>query len=119
MLSKSSDAIDNYLAKIIKIKSLRKHSNADRLQIVTIDGFNVITGMSAKVDDLYCFFPMESCISASFLSYTNSFREQNQNKDPLKTGYFENHCRVRWTTTKWILNQWAMTENPTIRKKFN
>ena len=36
----------NYLAKVVKIDNIRKHDNADRLQITTIDFQNVILDLS-------------------------------------------------------------------------
>lgn len=50
----SPKANPNYLAQVVKIDNLRKHCNADRLQVTTIQGNNVITSLSAKEGfDLY------------------------------------------------------------------
>lgn len=69
--------------------------NADRLQVATIDFQNVITGLDAKDGDYYVFFPLECKINPKFLSYTNSFRHSELNKDPNATGFFEDNGRVR------------------------
>ena len=69
MIKISKDANPNYLAKIVEIKNIRKHENADRLQIVTVDFQDVIVGMDAKEGDVYCFFPLECAINLDFLSY--------------------------------------------------
>jgi len=95
MISISKEANVNYLAKIVKIKNIRKHSNADRLQIVTADFQDVVVGMDAKEGDIYCFFPVESQINKDFLSFTNSFRHAELNKDKEKVGFFEDNARVR------------------------
>lgn len=91
----SEDANPNYLAKIVKLEGLRKHSNADKLQCITIDGNNVITGLDAKEGDIYVFFPLECVINKEFLSWSNSFEDKTLNKDPEKKGFFNYKGRVR------------------------
>lgn len=95
MISISKEANNNYLCKIFKIKSLEKHSNADKLQICNVDFQPVITGLDAKIGDVYVYFPVESKINKEFLSFTNSFRESELNFDKTKKGFFEKNCRVR------------------------
>ncbi len=85
----------NYLAAIFRIENIRAHTNADRLQIVSIFGNNVVTGLNAKAGDLYCYFPLECAISKEFLSFTNSFRDLELNMDKTKKGFFEENLRVR------------------------
>lgn len=95
MLSISKDANPNYLAKVVQLKGLKKHSNADRLQTVLIDFNNVITDLTAKDGDTYVYFPIECQINSEFISYINGFREKEYNRDKTKTGFFERNCRVR------------------------
>lgn len=95
MLSKSKNHNPNYLAKIVKLEGLKKHSNADRLQVAIIDFQSVITGLDAKDGDIYVYFPVECQINSDFLSETNSFREKEMNTDKEKAGFFEKNCRVR------------------------
>jgi len=95
MLKISENANSNYLAKIVEIKELRKHPNADSLQIVTIDFQNVITGMDAKVGDIYVYFPVESQINLDFLRETNSFSNELLNADPNQKGFFGKNGRVK------------------------
>lgn len=97
MLSISKDANLNYLAKVVKIKELKKHPNADKLQVAIIDFQEVIVGMDTKVGDVMIFFPLESQINAEFLSHTNSYRHSNLNRvvDDENTGFFEDNGRVR------------------------
>jgi hypothetical protein len=95
MLTKSKDHNPNYLAKVVALKGLKKHSNADRLQTVDIDFQTVITGMDAKEGDIYVYFPLESKINKDFLSSTNSFRDKELNGDKEKTGFFGDKGRVR------------------------
>lgn len=95
MLKISENANKNYLAKIVKLQNVRKHSNADRLQCVTIDGCNVVTGIDAKDGDLYVYFPVESALNKEYLSWSNSFDEKELNADKEKKGFFNLHARVR------------------------
>jgi hypothetical protein len=87
----------NYLAKVTKLSGVRKHSNADRLQCVKIDGNNVITGTNSKDGDIVIYFPLECQINYDFLRYTNSFSDSNLNRDTSMKGYFSDNCRVRCT----------------------
>jgi len=95
MLKKSDQFNPNYLAKVVKLKGLQKHSNADRLQTCLIDFQNVITDMKAKDGDIYVYFPVECQINKDFLSKTNSFRDKTLNTEPDEGGFFEKHCRVK------------------------
>lgn len=91
----SESANHNYLAKVVQLNNIRKHENADRLQCVSIDGNNVITGLDAKEGALYVYFPLESAINKEFLSWGNCFEDKtlNQNKDA--KGFFNKKGRVR------------------------
>ena len=95
MLSISKQANVNYLAKVVKIENLRKHENADRLQVTVIDFNDVITGMDTKVGDLVVYFPVESQINFEFLKHTNQFASQLLNEDTTIKGYFDKNGRVR------------------------
>lgn len=95
MISISKVANKNYLCKVVKLENLKKHSNADRLQVATIDFQDVITGMDAKEGDVYVYFPVECKINNSFLSFTNSFRNKELNESKDKAGFFEENCRVK------------------------
>lgn len=94
MLTLSEKHNPNYLAKIVKISNVNKHPNADRLQVVNIDGNSVITA-KASVGDLVVFFPLECTINDSFLSYSNSFENKELNNDTKVKGFFNNKGRVR------------------------
>lgn len=94
-LTVSKEANSNYLAKVVALKNLQKHSNADKLQTVVIDFQTVITGMEAKEGDLYIYFPVECKINVDFLSFTNSFRDKVLNKDQEKVGFFDENGRVK------------------------
>ena len=93
-LSKSKDHNPNYLASVVEITEFRPHPNADRLKMASIFGNNIITGIDAQ-PGIYLYFPLECAISEEFLSFTNSFREKEKNKDKEKAGMFDYHGRVR------------------------
>lgn len=95
MLNKSQSHNPNYLAKVVEIKELKKHSNADRLQMTSVNFQDVILGMNAQVGDRYVFFPVECEIADKLLSYTNSYRHGHLNKDVNSLGFFEDNGRVR------------------------
>jgi hypothetical protein len=95
MLKISENANKNYLAKVVKLSNVRKHSNADKLQCVTIDGCNVVTGMDAKDGELYVYFPVESALNKDYLSWSNSFEKKEMNADKEQKGFFNLHGRVR------------------------
>ena len=112
----------NYLCKVVKLEGVRKHSNADRLQVLEVGMNTVITGLDAKDGDMYVYFPIESKISEDFLSHTNSFRDKEKNADPSETGFFEANCRVRamnlrgersmgYIVPARLVEQWAMSDN--------
>lgn len=95
-LIKSKKASENYLSKIVKINNFRKHSDPEvlRLKCCTIDGFNIITGIDSE-PGLYVYFPALSQINSDFLSYANLYRHKELNKDPEKSGMFEDNGRVK------------------------
>ena len=91
----STSANPNYLAKFVCISNIRKHPNADRLQVTTIDGNDVITGTDIKVGDNVVYFPLECAINKDFLSATNSFEDKELNFEKDKKGFFNSKGRVR------------------------
>lgn len=91
----SENANNNYLAKIVKLKNGRKHSNADRLQCWTIDFQNVITDLSYQEGDIVVFFALESQINKDFISSINGFEDKTLNLNKDVKGFFNKHGRVR------------------------
>lgn len=95
-LIKSKKASENYLSKIVKIDTFRKHNDpaVERLKCCTIDGFNMITGIDSE-PGLYVYFPALSQINSDFLSYANLYKHKELNKDPEQSGMFEDNGRVK------------------------
>jgi hypothetical protein len=84
-----------YNAKIIKVNNLTKHPNADRLQIVMINGQTYIVDMSVQLNDLMVMFEGDGQLSPDFCRRNNLYRDANQNDNVTKTGFFEENRRIR------------------------
>ncbi len=93
--SLSENANINYAAIVTEITNVRKHSNADRLNVSTMHGNNVILGLDVKIGDKGVFFPLESQISQEFLHENNLYDEKTLNKDQNQRSYFNAKGRVR------------------------
>jgi hypothetical protein len=55
-----------YQAYITRVKELRKHSNADRLQVATFFGNDTIVSLDVKVGDLGVYFPTDGQLSEDY-----------------------------------------------------
>ncbi|HNV61373.1 MAG TPA: hypothetical protein PKN54_00340 [Candidatus Cloacimonas acidaminovorans] len=95
MISKSKEHNPNYLAKLVKIKEIKDHPNADRLKLTVINFADVIIGDDIKTGDMMVYFPLESQINVEFLKDSNQFSSELLNKDSTKKGYFDKNGRVR------------------------
>ena len=51
--------MSEHVGYVVKINSLRPHSNADRLQIATIFDSNVIVSLDTHLDDIGVYFPSD------------------------------------------------------------
>lgn len=94
-LIKSKNCNVNYLAKIVQLDNLRKHNNADKLQIANIDFQDTVVDMNYNNGDVCIFFPIECVIGSPLLSHLNAYRESTLNKDKSITGFFDDKGRVR------------------------
>lgn len=95
MFKKSEGFNPNYLAKIVKLSTPIKHPGADKLQGFVIDHNRVWTDFSYNEGDIVVYFPIECCINPELLAYLNLYRDKTLNNDKEKSGYFEQHGRVR------------------------
>lgn len=95
MLKQSPKINLNYASQVVKISNIRKHPDADRLKLITVQGNDVITGAPLNVGDICIYFPLECTISRKYLSYSNSFEKKEDNRDPEVKGFFGKHGRVR------------------------
>lgn len=94
-LSKSEKHNENYLAKVIQLEAILPIPGADRVVMVMVNGNTVVTSKDAEIGQYYVYFPPESKINKDYLRLTNSFRNESDNAEFNKTGFFESNCRVR------------------------
>lgn len=96
MISISKNCDPNYLATIIQIDNIKDHPNAERLQVVSIFGGDVVIAKNQfQIGDTAIYFPVESCISQKFLSWANLLDKAEQNADGKTKGFFGSNGRVR------------------------
>lgn len=85
----------NYVATVVRVKTLVPLANADRLLGLPMFGAQAIVGLDNKVGDLGVLFPAEAQLSLEFTSYNNLFRHSEFNADKAAVGYLEDNRRVR------------------------
>lgn len=67
-----------YCAYITELKQLRKHSNADRLQLCTVFGNTVIVDLSYYEGQKVVFFPVDGQLGEEFAKENNLLRIKNE-----------------------------------------
>jgi len=87
-----------YQAYITKIKNVRKHSNADRLNIGECFGNKVIVGLDIKENDLGIYFPTDGQLDIEFLKANNLIGHNDPVTGKRIGGYFSEKGRI--TTQK-------------------
>ena len=64
---------------VVEVKELRKHSNADRLQVATFFGSDTIVDLNVKVGDIGVYFPVDLQLSEEFCEQNNLVRKKDEN----------------------------------------
>lgn len=64
---------------IVKVDKLRKHDNADRLQIATFFNTDVVVGIDTKVGDIGVYFPSDLRLGIEFCEANNLYRKKDEN----------------------------------------
>ena len=109
-----------YTAYIVRINELRKHSNADRLQVANIFDCNVIVNMNTKVGDIGIFFPVDGQLSKAYCEQNNLCRKKDENGKNIG-GYLDESkrcvramglCYNNKANNKW--NYFYIKENPLL-----
>ena len=77
-----------YKAYITKIKEVRPHSNADRLQCVSCFGNNVVVGLDTKVGDLGVYFGADGRLGEEYAELNNLVRKKDDNGNSIG-GYLD------------------------------
>lgn len=97
MLTTSTKSNKNYLAQIFTLTDIEPFPDpkTTNLVIANVNGKRIITGKNCKLNSDYVYFPIECKIDGKFLSFTNSYRHKELNRDQTKVGYFQDNSRVR------------------------
>ena len=74
--------MSEHVAFIVKINELRKHSNADRLQIATIFSNDVIVDLNTQVGDIGIYFPIDLQLSEEYCKENDLVRRKDENGNP-------------------------------------
>ena len=64
---------------VVKVSELRKHSNADRLQVATFFGNDTIVDLSVKEGDIGVYFPVDLQLSEEYCAKNNLVRKKDEN----------------------------------------
>jgi hypothetical protein len=88
------DNSKNYTCQVVRVKHLRKHSNADRLACTAIQGNNVICGLDTKENELYLYFPLESQLSETLCKANDLIKRKDETGKQVG-GMFEQSRRVK------------------------
>ena len=64
---------------VVQVKEIRKHTNADRLQIATFFGNDTIVGLDTKAGDIGVYFPVDLQLSERFCQVNDLVRRKDEN----------------------------------------
>lgn len=82
----------SYNAYITRIVNLRKHSNADRLQVGECFGNYVIVSLDTQENELGCYFPTDGRLGIEYCEKNNLLRINDENGNNIG-GYLEPNKR--------------------------
>ena len=68
-----------YCGYVVKVDHLRKHTNADRLQIATFFNNDTIVGMDTQYGDIGVYFPVDGQLSERFCAVNDLVRRKDEN----------------------------------------
>jgi len=69
----------SYTGFVVRVEHLRKHSNADRLQIATFFGNDTIVSLNTKVGDIGIYFPVDGQLSERYCQVNDLVRRKDEN----------------------------------------
>ena len=78
-----------YCGYVVRVEQLRKHTNADRLQIATFFGNDTIVGLDVNVGDIGVYFPVDGQLSERFCQVNNLVRVKDSETGKNIGGYME------------------------------
>ena len=71
-----------YCGYIVTIKELRPHTNADRLQIATVFGNDVVVGLDVQVGQKMIYFPTDGQLGEEYCKVNDLVRRKDENGNP-------------------------------------
>lgn len=71
--------MSEHVGYIVKIEHLRPHTNADRLQIATIFGNDVVVDLNVAIGDIGVYFPSDLQLSKEFCKINDLVRRKDEN----------------------------------------
>ena len=74
--------MSQHVGYIVKIEHLRPHTNADRLQIATIFGNDVVVDLNVTIGDIGIYFPSDLQLSKEFCEINDLVRRKDENGNP-------------------------------------
>ena len=81
-----------YCGYVVKVEHLRKHTNADRLQIATFFGNDTIVSLETKLGDIGVYFPVDGQLSERFCAVNDLVRRKDENGNQVG-GYLDPNKR--------------------------
>lgn len=84
----------NHEVQVVQLKSVRAHPNADRLQLCTIFGNQVVIGLDAKDGDIGLYFNCDLQLSDVYASSNDLIKRKDSDGNPAG-GMFEENRRVK------------------------
>ncbi len=85
----------NHSAWIVALKNVRKHPNADRLQLAEAMGSGIIVGLDAQEGDIGVYFQSGLCLDQKFAEANDLIRRKNPVTGAQEGGMLETNCRIR------------------------
>jgi hypothetical protein len=85
----------SYKAVVVRLSNVRPHSNADRVQLATVFGNQIVIGLDSVEGQLGVYFPSDGQLSEVFCKNNSLYRKAEMNIDNYKTGMFDENRRVR------------------------
>lgn len=74
--------MSQHVGYVVKIEHLRPHTNADRLQIATIFGNDVVVDLNVAVGDIGVYFSSDLQLSKEFCEINDLVRRKDENGNP-------------------------------------
>ena len=84
-----------YECIVTQLKNVRPHPDAQKIQLASASGFQVVVGLEAKDDDIVLLFIDDGRLSEKYAYENNLFSKPELNKDKTITGYFGSNARIK------------------------